>query len=222
MPDIARQATEALVQLHAYGLMHLDVKPDNYLLDDEMNVRLIDFGLARPLPGRWERWFWKQRQKVIQGTRSYMAPEQIRREPLDFRADIYGLGCTLYHLTTNTPPFVAASGKELLQKHLYETPPNPRKTNGDITAAAGRLIRSMMSKRPGDRPSTVGAVLAELKVTKLFESQVDLPAAKRALPAIKPTAQEADGAVAGVGRAATAAKSGTVPALVGPRDVQNA
>jgi serine/threonine protein kinase len=183
MPDIVGQMTEALVQLHALGLMHLDVKPDNYLLDDQMSVCLIDFGLSRRLPGRWERWFWKQRQRVIQGTRSYIAPEQIRRVPLDLRVDIYGLGCSLYHLTTNTPPFTAASGNELLQKHLYEPPPNPCKINSDITPAAGRLIRSMMAKRPADRPESVATVLAELKVVKLLESQVEGPKSKRAVPA---------------------------------------
>ena len=173
VPDIVRQATEAVVQLHSMGLMHLDVKPDNYLLDEQMNVRLIDYGLARPLPNTWERWFWKQRQKVIQGTRSYIAPEQIRRDPLDFRADLYCLGCTFFHLTTNAPPFVGATGNELLSKHLYQAPPDAGKHNSEITPAFARLVRSMMSKRVDNRPSSAAAVLAELKVIKVFESQVD-------------------------------------------------
>jgi len=189
LPDVIRQATEALVHLHRLGLMHLDVKPDNYLLDDRMNVRLIDFGLARRLPGTWERWFWKQRQKTIQGTRTYIAPEQIRRNPLDLRADIYGLGCTFYHLATNTAPFSGGSSKELLQKHLYEPSPNPAKSNPDITPAFAKLIRSMMAKRADDRPSTVSAVLAELKVIKLFESQADEPQAVRSPKDPKPNAE---------------------------------
>jgi serine/threonine-protein kinase len=180
LPDIARQATEALVRLHEMGFMHLDVKPDNYLLDEEMRVRLIDFGLARPLPNTWERWFWKQRQKTIQGTRSYIAPEQIRREPPDFRSDIYGLGCSFYHMATNVTPFTAERGQELLQKHLYEAAPNAGKINPDVTPAFAKLIRSMMAKRADDRPSSMAAVLAELKTIKLFESQADAPKKERA------------------------------------------
>jgi eukaryotic-like serine/threonine-protein kinase len=186
MPDVLRQMTEAVVQLHSLGLMHLDVKPDNYLLDDRMNVRLIDFGLARPLPNTWERWFWKQRQKSIQGTRTYIAPEQIRRDPLDFRADIYALGCTFYHMATNTAPFSGGSSKELLQKHLYEPSPNAGKNNPDVTPAFAKLIRSMMAKRAVDRPSNISLVLAELKAIKLFQTQVDEPETARAPHGPKP------------------------------------
>jgi serine/threonine protein kinase len=169
LPSIVRQAAEGLSHLNAVGFVHLDVKPENYMLDDAGHVRLIDFGLARRPPNAWERFFWKQRQKKIQGTRSYLSPEQIRREPIDARSDVYSFGCTLFHLAAGVPPFTAGSSDELLSKHLYAPPPKLAVEAPDVSNEFSDLVRWMMGKRPVDRPPSVGALLTDLATMEFFK-----------------------------------------------------
>lgn len=171
LPSIAVQAVEAVVYLHSRNWVHLDIKPDNYLLDGDGAVRLIDYGLARRPPGSWERWFWKNRQKAIQGTRSYLSPEQIRREPIDFLSDIYGLGCTLYHLAAGVPPFTASTTNELLTKHLLFPIPNAATDNPELTSDFSELLRQMMAKKPEQRVASAADVLKRLTSIKILKSQ---------------------------------------------------
>ena len=171
LPSILVQAVEAVVYLHSRNWVHLDIKPDNYLLDAGGDVRLIDYGLARRPPGSWERWFWKNRQKAIQGTRSYLSPEQIRREPIDFRSDLYSLGCTLYHLAAGVPPFTASTTNELLTKHLLYPIPNAATDNPELTPDFAELLRRMMAKNPEHRLATAADVLKQLTSLKVLKSQ---------------------------------------------------
>lgn len=163
LSSIVAQTCESLIYLHSQGWMHLDLKPDNFMLTPDGDVRLIDFGLARRLPTGWERFFWRRRNKSIQGTRSYMAPEQIQKQPLDYRTDVYGLGCALYHMAAGVAPFTASSTNELLTKHLIFPIPDARTDNPDLTPAFADLLRRMLAKKPEKRPQTVGDVLKEIQ-----------------------------------------------------------
>lgn len=179
--SIVRQCAEGIAYLNSVGFIHLDVKPDNFMLSPEGEVRVIDFALCRTLPTAWERFFWKGRNKHIQGTRSYMSPEQIRRKPVDFRSDVYSFGCALFHLAAGVPPFTAGNSDELLAKHLYSKPPNLAIDRPDADPEFVDLVRRMMAKRPEDRPPSVGDLLQQLMtmryfVTKEDESVVNSPA----------------------------------------------
>src|SRR6202012_3379020 len=88
----------------------------------------------------------------VQGTRSYMSPEQIRGEALDGRADVYSFGATCYELVANRPPFRGASNQELLQKQLSEKPGSPQMHNPDVSDDFARLILRMLAKKKEDRP----------------------------------------------------------------------
>ena len=102
--------------LHEQGWIHRDIKPDNFLVNEEGDVKLIDFALAARERKGLGKLFGRTK---VQGTRSYMAPEQIRGKGLDARTDIYSFGCMLYELVSGRLPFTGVSPEELLRKHLY-------------------------------------------------------------------------------------------------------
>ena len=131
VPKIAVQAAEGLAYFNCHGWVHRDIKPDNFLVADGGDVKLIDFALARRQGGLLSRLFSPRSQ--VQGTKTYMPPEQIRGKPLDERADIYSLGCTLYELVAGKPPFTGASVKVLLGRHLNDPPPRLEEDNRRVT-----------------------------------------------------------------------------------------
>jgi serine/threonine protein kinase len=172
---IAEQMALSLGHMHEKGWVHCDVKPDNFLLDDAGVIKLIDFTISRKAAtGMLSRMFGKQ--KVIRGTRSYMSPEQIRGQPLDGRADIYSLGCLYFELLGGKPPYFGDNPNDLLQKHLTASVPSVVVQNDNVMPDLAALIRRMMSKKPDDRPSSMGEVMKELRTSKPFKVAPKLPA----------------------------------------------
>ena len=114
------QIASALSVAHAAGLVHRDVKPENILLDDKGEAYLTDFGIARPvMPSRVGRAAQTLSATGLPvGTPEYMAPEQLRGEPMDQRADIYALGAVLYELLTGHAPHEAETPYEVAAKSL--------------------------------------------------------------------------------------------------------
>jgi serine/threonine protein kinase len=169
LPLIIRQAAEGLTYLHQHGWIHRDVKPDNFLVNDAAQVKLIDFaiaervkkGFARFLPGRGK----------IQGTRSYMSPEQIRGDNLDIRSDVYSFGCMLFELFCGRPPFTGGSPDELLQKHLKAAIPPVLASNDNVTPEFAALITRMMSKNREERPASLQEFLDALATTRIYRMQ---------------------------------------------------
>lgn len=169
--SIIRQACEGVAYVNSLGLLHLDVKPDNFIISADGDVKLIDFALTRTVPNAWERYFWQRRRQTIQGTRTYLSPEQIRKQPIDLRSDVYSFGCMLFHLAAGVVPFTGLSSNELLAKHLHAKPPNLLIENEDATPEFADLIRRMMAKRPEDRPKSLGELLPTLATMTFFKSQ---------------------------------------------------
>jgi eukaryotic-like serine/threonine-protein kinase len=168
--SIFKQAATGLAYMNASGWVHRDVKPDNLLVSEGGELRLIDFALALRIqkPSIFTKLFGPRGKS--KGTRSYMSPEQIRNLPLDQRADIYSFGATAYELVTQRPPFRAASEQELLQKHIIEKPIAPQSHNPDVTDEFSTLILRMLSKKREDRPRDFHEILMAMKNMRIFKS----------------------------------------------------
>jgi serine/threonine protein kinase len=172
--EILTEAAAGLAHLHEKGWVHRDIKPDNFLVSDDSAVKLIDFNLTQKPAGALGKLFG--RSKVVQGTPSYMSPEQIRGQALDARADIYSFGCLVHEFFTGKPPFTANTPSELLQRHLTSKAPDLTVVDKNITPEFAKYIQSMMAKDPADRPSSMKDVMMEIKTQKIFYNKPQPPA----------------------------------------------
>jgi urea transport system substrate-binding protein len=161
-----RQAALGLQHAFERGLVHRDVKPSNLWLTPDGVVKVLDLGLAR-LRGEEGGSAPMTAAGMWMGTPDYMAPEQIRdSRSADIRADLYSLGCTLFHLLSGEPPFGPSTHPTLWQKreaHLSEPPPNIRQRRPDVPAELAKVMARLLSKRPEDRyqtPEEAAAALA--------------------------------------------------------------
>jgi serine/threonine protein kinase len=173
-PSIIEEAAQSLGHFHRMGWVHRDIKPDNFIVTDEAKVKLIDFALARRRRSRILK-IITPRSKV-QGTRSYMSPEQIRGELPDIRSDIYSFGCLLFEMMAGKPPFTGTSSNDLLNKHLYSAPPSMEAANQNATPEFGVLVRKMMAKEPSKRPQTMEDFLGEFRMIRIFKIIPKVPA----------------------------------------------
>ena len=167
MPKIIEQAAEGLAYFNEQGFVHRDVKPDNFLVGDDGEVKLIDLALAVKARRGLARLF-ASRSKV-QGTRSYMSPEQIRGAALDQRADVYSFACTVHELVSGRPPFTGTSSNELLNKHLKSPPPSLENFDRNVTPEFAKLVLRGLAKEPGKRPASVGEFLTEFRQCRVFK-----------------------------------------------------
>ncbi len=155
LTTIAEQAAEGLYYLHSKGWVHCDVKPDNFLVSRDGEVKLIDFTIAKKKPTSLSRLLHRAAKKPA-GTLSYMSPEQIRCQALDERADVYSFGCVLYELVVGKPPFTGFNPSDLLNKHLSASVPSPLVANDNVTQDFADLVKSMMAKNPPIVPHPCG------------------------------------------------------------------
>jgi serine/threonine protein kinase len=158
--QIIRQAAEALQHVHEKDWVHCDVKPDNFLLNENGQLKLIDFAIAQKVKKGIGRLL--SGKSAVQGTRSYMAPEQIRGASVDPRTDVYSLGCVLFELFAGKTPYTANNPDELLNKHLRSGIPSLSAHCDDVTPEFAQLISRMLAKKPEDRPQSMDAFLNEL------------------------------------------------------------
>ncbi|HEY8503065.1 MAG TPA: serine/threonine-protein kinase [Gemmataceae bacterium] len=165
---IFKQAATGLAYMHAKGWLHRDIKPDNMLVNAQGNLKLIDFAIAQRMKKGLARWFHRRRKAA--GTPSYMAPEQIRDEVLDERADVYSFGCSLYELTTGRKPFTGNTQRDLLSKHLTEKPVAPQSHNPDLTEEFSQLVLRMLAKKREERPRNFHEILMALRGIRVFKS----------------------------------------------------
>lgn len=169
--SILRQSATALAYINTSGWIHRDIKPENLLINSAGTLKVIDFALAARIeePSFWSKLF-RRKRRFVQGTRSYMSPEQILGEQLDARSDIYNFGITAYEMVALRPPFRAASQRELLAKQLHEVPPSPQVYNPDVTDEFGKLALRMVAKKRADRPQSFHEILKALNVMRVFKS----------------------------------------------------
>ncbi len=156
--DYIRQAASGLQHAYEHGLVHRDIKPSNLLLTPQNQVKILDFGLARLCRRRHTE------AHIMLGSVDYMAPEQARdARSVDIRADIYGLGGTLYWLLSGRKPFPGDRPvlEELLARQR-EAPQPLRKPGSDIPLELEAIVYQMMALDPGDRYPTPRAIMTAL------------------------------------------------------------
>jgi serine/threonine protein kinase len=130
---------------HAAGILHRDVKPSNCFIDHEGLVKIGDFGLSISTLSRDVR--FELAGGGFQGTPQFAAPEQLRGEPLDLRADIYAVGATLYYLLTGRPPFDDTDLRQLVTRVSDAPAPSLRTVRPEIAPGLARLVLQCLSKR---------------------------------------------------------------------------
>jgi len=159
--DIMIQIADALAHAHDRGLIHRDVKPKNILLTSRGVAKLTDLGLARDLDDKEAA---ESEAGKAYGTPYYISPEQIRGEvDIDFRADIYSLGATLYHMVTGRPPFEADTPSAVMHKHLKEPLVPPDHINESLSAGISEIVEVSMAKRREERYASTKDMLEDLR-----------------------------------------------------------
>jgi hypothetical protein len=157
----ARQVALALQHAHERGLVHRDIKPDNLMLTGDGCVKVLDFGLAaltaepgaNPLTSA----------DALLGTPDYLAPEQAEdARTADTRADVYSLGCTLYHLLAGQIPYPESTNLRKILAHREKPLPAVRALRPEVSPELEAVLARMLAKRPEDRYQTPGAAAAAL------------------------------------------------------------
>jgi hypothetical protein len=152
---IARDVAEALAWATEMGLVHRDIKPSNLLLTREGTVKVADLGLAIGVADSEGGRRWG-------GSPRYMAPEQGMGLPVDCRADIYSLGCTLFHALTGKPPFTASTAREIIALKAKAEPPRVSDIDAGIPWRLAELVDVMIAREPENRFGSWLEVLAAL------------------------------------------------------------
>jgi serine/threonine-protein kinase len=180
--QIIREAAKGLAYAEEHGIVHRDIKPDNILLTADGRVKIIDMGLAKSLVVVTQ--LTAAGESV--GTPLYMAPEQATgKSEIDSRADIYGLGCTLYHMLTGMVPFFAESATDVMLKHVQATRPDPREIFPELSEASSKLVQRMIAINPDERPPTARALLEDIEF--VLRWLIINPTSRLFLPQIVPS-----------------------------------
>jgi len=165
--DIIIQIAEALAHAHERGLIHRDVKPKNIMISKDGEAKLADMGLAREAADSEAAQMEAGR---AYGTPYYISPEQIRGEVnIDFRADIYSLGATLYHMLTGQVPFGGPTPSAVMHKHLKELLVPPDHINPSLSVGVAEVVEVMMAKNREDRYPSVALLLEDLRAVRKGE-----------------------------------------------------
>lgn len=149
---VVRRMCVGLEFIHGMGIVHRDLKPENLIVRANGMPVLVDFGLMSRASSRGgvSREEVQGADTLLAGTVFYVAPEQIRGEFVDARADLYALGCMLFELLTGKPPFEGIQ-TEIMMCHLEEPPPRASELREGVPEALDALIIRLMAKRPEDR-----------------------------------------------------------------------
>ena len=154
---VAMQVSRALDYAHFRGIIHRDIKPANVMISHQGEVKLMDFGIARD-----DKLSDLTETGTGLGTPSYMSPEQILGDKLDFRSDIFSVGIVLYQMVTGQKPFVEDDSRTVMQKIRLDRFVSPRKLNPRVPRQLERILARCMEKMPANRYPTTQALIDDL------------------------------------------------------------
>jgi tetratricopeptide (TPR) repeat protein/predicted Ser/Thr protein kinase len=165
--SIATQCASALDAAHRAGLLHRDIKPENIMLTPTGQVKALDFGVAREMPGLNEATTEEQLESVsLCGTLLYMAPEILTQKSADARADIFSLGVVFYEALAGKNPFRHAGFLQTCDALLHEEPPPLRELNSEVPEGLERVVGKMLAKDPKDRYTSAAELCADLEALR--------------------------------------------------------
>ena len=162
--EIGLDVARALEAIEAAGLVHRDVKPRNIVITPEGRAKLTDLGLARP-QGALE-----EDGRAIYGTPHTISPEQVHGDPVDIRADLYGLGATLYWALTGQPPYDGKQALEVMLAHATAPVPLARAIRPDLAPETEELLCRLLAKERDLRPPSARAAIEAIEGLLAFSS----------------------------------------------------
>jgi serine/threonine protein kinase len=188
--DLAQQMCSGLKEAHAQGIVHRDLKPENVMIDEQGNIKIMDFGIARSMEVA------TRLTGSMVGTPAYMAPEQVAGNPVDYRTDVYSLGLILYEMFTGAQAFRADNAVAVALKQMQEAPRPPHEIEPNMPASMERVILKCLEKEPARRFQSIAELETAVRVpgTPLQKEARRAPAVDLPVPAIRYTPQLADAA----------------------------
>jgi hypothetical protein len=154
---ITLQVARALDYAHFRGIIHRDIKPANVMISHQGEVKLMDFGIARD-----DKLSDLTETGTGLGTPSYMSPEQILGDKLDFRSDVFSVGIVLYQMLTGRKPFVEDDARTVMQKIRLDRYTSPRRINPGVPRPLERIMARCMEKMPANRYPTTQSLIDDL------------------------------------------------------------
>jgi serine/threonine protein kinase/tetratricopeptide (TPR) repeat protein len=171
--EVASEICEGLAFAHAHGVVHRDIKPGNIFITDTGTVKIVDFGLARLVTSELTR------SNMMMGTVNYIAPEQIRGERVDHRADIFSTGVVLYELLSGRRAFDSDSFASTLYKILEEAPVPLRNIDSTLPLEIAQIVDRALAKPRDERYQQTSELLRDLAVCRQQFAGLDSPAGSR-------------------------------------------
>jgi serine/threonine protein kinase len=156
--EICADVCSALAAAHARGLIHRDIKPGNVMLTPDGKVKVMDFGIARATTSETIT-----QTAAVVGTAQYISPEQAQGQTVDYRSDLYSVGCCLYEMLTGTVPFTGATPVAIAYRHVREDPTPPRMLNPDVPRPLEAITLKAMAKLPDNRYQTAAELHDDLE-----------------------------------------------------------
>ena len=173
----AVQLADALAAAHAEGVVHRDLKPQNILVNNDDQIFVSDFGLAKSFE---EGAIGMTRTGAFLGTPRYMSPEQVEGKPADQRSDLYAYGLILYEMVTGDVPFTGETTLKVMYQRIQEKPKSPKLVNPSLPNWLVRLIMRCLEKDSADRYQSAYEILADLQGSKSSSTtsrtvQIEIP-----------------------------------------------